>query len=135
MKKRRGRPPGSKNKQPAKKVLVKSEGEKPRRGRKPKNPTQSSTQNNPSLYITHLNESVEKIEKKEQKDLLRAATVIVASQVAYPALLQRHLKIGFNKATNLIKELEDKKVLGPETIAKPREVFVKYIKDLKDVFK
>lgn len=44
-----------------------------------------------------------------------------------PALLQRKLRIGYNRAANLMDQLEKEGLIGPADGAKPRDVLVKII--------
>ena len=39
-------------------------------------------------------------------------------------MLQRRLRIGCNRATNLMDQLEDRGIVGPENGSSPREILV-----------
>jgi DNA segregation ATPase FtsK/SpoIIIE, S-DNA-T family len=60
----------------------------------------------------------------EGKDDLfeEAVKVVMEHRAASASMLQRRLKIGYNRAANLIDELEAKGVVGPAQGAKPRKV-------------
>lgn len=58
-------------------------------------------------------------------DLYMEALAIVAeTQKASTSYLQRRLRIGYNRAANLIEEMEDRFHIGPQNGSTPREVFV-----------
>ena len=47
------------------------------------------------------------------------------SKIASASMLQRRLKIGYNRAANLIESLEDGGYVGPPNGSKGREVLVR----------
>jgi DNA segregation ATPase FtsK/SpoIIIE, S-DNA-T family len=51
-----------------------------------------------------------------------AVKLVVQHRVASASMLQRRLKIGYNRAANLIEELEDRGVVGEARGSKPRKV-------------
>jgi S-DNA-T family DNA segregation ATPase FtsK/SpoIIIE len=56
--------------------------------------------------------------------LFNEATVVVREMgVASASMLQRRLRIGYNRAANLIEEMERKGIVGPQQGSKPRVVF------------
>ena len=65
-------------------------------------------------------------EEEESDDLLEQAIEVVGkhSRVS-TSLLQRKLRIGYNRAARLIEELEDQGVVGPSENGKSREVMVR----------
>ncbi|MBO6047270.1 MAG: DUF87 domain-containing protein [Erysipelotrichaceae bacterium] len=50
---------------------------------------------------------------------------VIREQKASTSLLQRHFRIGYNKAARIIEQLEADGVIGPQIGAKPREVYIK----------
>ena len=54
-----------------------------------------------------------------------AATIIVQHQQGSASLLQRRLKLGYNRAGRIIDQLEAAKIVGPFEGSKAREVLVK----------
>ena len=56
--------------------------------------------------------------------LEQAIRIAVQYQKGSSSFLQRKLNIGFNKAAQLVEELEELGVVGPQNGAKPREVLI-----------
>ncbi len=54
----------------------------------------------------------------------QAAQVIINAQKGSASLLQRKLKIGYNRAARLMDELEEAKIVGPAEGSNPRKVLV-----------
>jgi S-DNA-T family DNA segregation ATPase FtsK/SpoIIIE len=54
-----------------------------------------------------------------------AANLIVNSQQGSASLLQRKLKLGYNRAGRIIDQLEAAKIIGPFEGSKAREVLIK----------
>jgi S-DNA-T family DNA segregation ATPase FtsK/SpoIIIE len=52
----------------------------------------------------------------------QAKEVVVSKQKGSATYLQRRLKVGFARASNLLEDLEEAGVVGPEKGTKPREV-------------
>ncbi len=54
-----------------------------------------------------------------------AKEIVVREGKASASLLQRKLKIGYNRAARLLDMLEERGIVGPERGSKPREVYLK----------
>jgi len=54
-----------------------------------------------------------------------AVRVICQHDRASSSLLQRRLKVGFNRAARILEQLEEAGVVGPGDGSKPRDVLVK----------
>ncbi len=54
-----------------------------------------------------------------------AARVIVDKEKASIGMLQRYLKVGFNRAARIMDQLEEAGIVGPEEGTKPRKVLMK----------
>lgn len=63
-----------------------------------------------------------------------AARLIVASQVGSTSLLQRRMKLGYNRAGRLMDQLEAAGVVGSNQGSKARDVLIKTDADLQQVF-
>ncbi|MDD8048764.1 MAG: DNA translocase FtsK [Thomasclavelia sp.] len=50
---------------------------------------------------------------------------VIQEQKASTSLLQRHFRIGYNKAARIIDQLEENGVIGPQLGSKPREVYIR----------
>lgn len=73
----------------------------------------------------------------EEKDALfeDAARILVQSQQGSTSLLQRKMKIGYNRAGRIIDQLEAAGVVGPFEGSKAREVLIKSELDLEQFLK
>lgn len=64
-----------------------------------------------------------------------AARLIVASQSGSTSLIQRRMKLGYNRAGRLMDQLEAAGIVGPSQGSKPRDVLIKTEADLLDFLK
>jgi hypothetical protein len=62
-----------------------------------------------------------------------AAKLIVNSQNGSTSLLQRKMKLGYNRAGRLIDQLEAAEIIGPSQGSEPREVLIKTEKELNQI--
>jgi DNA segregation ATPase FtsK/SpoIIIE, S-DNA-T family len=62
-----------------------------------------------------------------------AAKLIVQHQSGSTSLIQRRMKLGYNRAGRLMDQLEQAGVVGPNQGSKPREVLVKTEMDLQEI--
>jgi len=54
-----------------------------------------------------------------------AVKIVLTHQLASISLIQRRLKIGFNRSARLIEEMEKQGIVGPYREGKPREILKK----------
>jgi len=71
---------------------------------------------------------------KLDTSFFEAARVVVQNQLGSPALLQRKMKCGFNKANRLIKQLEENGIIGEANGIKPRKVLFANLDELNQYF-
>jgi S-DNA-T family DNA segregation ATPase FtsK/SpoIIIE len=57
--------------------------------------------------------------------------MIVLQQIGSTSLLQRRMKLGYNRAGRLMDQLEIAGIVGPSQGSKPRDVLVKTEADLQ----
>ncbi|NBV30484.1 MAG: hypothetical protein EBR98_02890, partial [Chitinophagaceae bacterium] len=60
-----------------------------------------------------------------------AARMIVLQQIGSTSLLQRRMKLGYNRAGRLMDQLEIAGIVGPSQGSKPRDVLIKTEADLQ----
>ncbi|MEA3223569.1 MAG: DNA translocase FtsK 4TM domain-containing protein [Thermodesulfobacteriota bacterium] len=91
-------------------------------------------QKNPD-YVKDINEHIKRI-SKEDNDLTQpqeydpmydqALEFVVNNGSASISLIQRHLRIGYNRAARIIEQMEKEGIVGPADVAgKPRKVLIK----------
>ena len=72
-------------------------------------------------------ETIDKIaagEVVERPSSDEAAQIIVDKEKASIGMLQRYLKVGFNRAARIMDQLEEAGIVGPEEGTKPRKVLM-----------
>jgi len=74
-------------------------------------------------------EETDLLEDDPDRDPLfgRAAEIVIAAGKASTSMIQRHLKIGYNRAARIIDQMEAAGVVGPADGARPREVLVDHL--------
>lgn len=71
-------------------------------------------------------EDNQELDDDEEYDELYEKAVILVSQLRYASvsIIQRKLKIGYNRAARIIERMEKEGIVGPANGAKPREVLI-----------
>jgi S-DNA-T family DNA segregation ATPase FtsK/SpoIIIE len=59
-----------------------------------------------------------------------AVALITETRQASISMIQRHLRIGYNRAARIIETMEQEGLVGPSDGAKPREVLVRGYEDI-----
>ena len=59
----------------------------------------------------------------------QAVAIIAETQQASISMIQRRLRVGYNRAARMIEQMERDGVIGPADGAKPSEVYAKKIED------
>ncbi len=87
-------------------------------------------------YITDDSGTSLDIDIKDRDKLFEeAAYIIVNAQQGSASLLQRKLKLGYNRAGRLIDQLEAAGIVGPFQGSKAREVIIQDVLELEEFFK
>jgi S-DNA-T family DNA segregation ATPase FtsK/SpoIIIE len=60
-----------------------------------------------------------------------AVALVTQTGQASISMVQRHLRIGYNRAARIIETMEREGIVGPSDGAKPREVLVRNYDDIK----
>ncbi|MBF0783826.1 DNA translocase FtsK, partial [Staphylococcus aureus] len=69
-------------------------------------------------------------EMESEDELYKEAYLfVVEEQKASASLLQRRFRIGYNRASRLMDDLEGNGVIGPQSGSKPRQVLVDIYQD------
>jgi S-DNA-T family DNA segregation ATPase FtsK/SpoIIIE len=85
-------------------------------------------------YIDETAEGSRELDLDDRDPLFEeAAMLIVNSQQGSASLLQRKLKLGYNRAGRIIDQLEAAKIIGPFEGSKAREVLVKDPMSLEEI--
>lgn len=77
----------------------------------------------PYAYGSHINSVFSDASGDEDELYNQAVTMAMEHRAASASMLQRRLKVGYNRAANLIDMMEEKGVIGPAQGSKPRQVF------------
>jgi S-DNA-T family DNA segregation ATPase FtsK/SpoIIIE len=78
------------------------------------------------IEFESMKEKVEEREEEEFSDEMyeKALTVVGIAGYASTSMIQRKLKIGYNRAARIIEKMEEEGIVGPPDGSKPREVLV-----------
>ena len=68
-------------------------------------------------------DAIDEEDRDEHYDV--AVELVTKNQRASVSMVQRHLRIGYNRAARIIEMMEQEGVVGPADGAKPREVLVR----------
>jgi S-DNA-T family DNA segregation ATPase FtsK/SpoIIIE len=71
--------------------------------------------------------TVSEVEDNDDEMYDQAVACIVETQQASISMVQRRLRIGYNRAARLIDKMEKEGVVGPTEGSRPREVFIKKV--------
>ena len=56
-----------------------------------------------------------------------AVDIVAETQQASISMIQRRLRVGYNRAARMVEQMEKDGVIGPADGAKPREVFARKV--------
>jgi len=97
--------------------------------------------NGPPVYASHVQAQIDRAAKEdddeengadgEEGDLgddselyVQALDVLKSTKRASTSMLQRRLRIGYNRAARIMEIMEEKGIVGPENGSSPREILV-----------
>ncbi|MCB9060278.1 MAG: DUF87 domain-containing protein [Halobacteriovoraceae bacterium] len=78
------------------------------------------TQNDPYAFGSHITPTND--ENEDDDKYFEAVKIVTEHRSASASMLQRRLKVGYNRAANLIELMEERGVVGPAQGSKPRDV-------------
>ncbi|MCY9807600.1 DNA translocase FtsK [Lentilactobacillus senioris] len=84
---------------------------------------QQTAEYDESMLVSDEEINTEEQEEAEDDLFNDALDFVVEQQKASTSLLQRHFRIGYNRAARLIDELEQRGYIGPQDGSRPRQVF------------
>jgi len=99
----------------------------------------SSSGNGPPVYAQDVQAHIDQAAKEDDEDeedgdddemgddeelYQQAMEVLKTTRRASTSMLQRRLRIGYNRAARIMELMEEKGVVGPENGAQPREILV-----------
>ncbi len=86
----------------------------------------SSEENYQTEILEHIDNEVASTPSEDSADPLldEAIKIVVESGQASTSLLQRRLRIGYNRAARIMEQLEENRVISPRDGAKPRQVLL-----------
>lgn len=84
-------------------------------------------------YVDENGEGSGKMDDPSERDALfnQAAEIVVSTQQGSASLLQRRLKLGYNRAGRIVDQLESAGIIGPFEGSKAREVLIKDVLSLE----
>ena len=86
-------------------------------------------------YIDEKDENGKTLNPDERDSLFEdAAKLIVAGQLGSTSLIQRKMKLGYNRSGRIMDQLETAGIVGPNLGNKPRDVYMKTLEDLQAYF-
>ncbi|MCK5706332.1 MAG: DNA translocase FtsK [Candidatus Aureabacteria bacterium] len=62
-----------------------------------------------------------------------AVKLVISSSMASASMLQRRLKIGYNRASRIIEMMEERGIIGPHVGSKGREIYIESIEDYENM--
>ena len=81
------------------------------------------------IFLWFANKKIDKIINNHSPE--EAIKIAIEAKQISVSFLQRRLRIGFNRASRIVDELEQMKVIGPRDGVKAREVLIRNIEELK----
>jgi S-DNA-T family DNA segregation ATPase FtsK/SpoIIIE len=92
--------------------------------------------NGPPQYAHSVQQQIDRVSSEDDEDeeaddgdggsdeelYARAVDVLKATRRASTSMLQRRLRIGYNRAARIMEMMEDKGIVGPENGSSPREI-------------
>jgi DNA segregation ATPase FtsK/SpoIIIE, S-DNA-T family len=91
---------------------------------------QKAPEYNASVVETQKEDKSDDVEKEYDERYDDAVALVARTGQASISMIQRHLRIGYNRAARIVEMMEQEGVVGPSDGVKPREVLARNLDDL-----
>jgi S-DNA-T family DNA segregation ATPase FtsK/SpoIIIE len=90
---------------------------------------QAKPQYRPEVFETKKEIDATAADEEHDEMYDQAVAIVAETQQASISMIQRRLRVGYNRAARMIEQMEREGVVGPADGAKPREVYARKIED------
>jgi S-DNA-T family DNA segregation ATPase FtsK/SpoIIIE len=90
---------------------------------------QARPQYRPEVFETKKEIDAAAVDEEHDEMYDQAVAIVAETQQASISMIQRRLRVGYNRAARMIEQMEREGVVGPADGAKPREVYARKIED------
>jgi len=81
-------------------------------------------------FVIETEDKEMEVDAYDDEKYMEAVKLVVKTGKASISMIQRHLRIGYNRAARLIERMEQEGIISPQDGIKPRKVLIKDIKEI-----
>ena len=81
-------------------------------------------------FVIETEDKEVEVDAYDDEKYMEAVKLVVKTGKASISMIQRHLRIGYNRAARLIERMEQEGIISPQDGIKPRKVLIKDIKEI-----